>query len=147
MSARRIIRSLTLLAAIAIIAAPSAPARAQRSGPPGPIELETNPFGTTLASPPLFGVIFTCHVVNIGPADIVVAVKVFDHAGTQITYIGSGPEDCAAAQPLQPGHACRMFGVPVPDFALAYCKITVSGSKEAVRASFANDNGQAVDAR
>ena len=146
-------RSVTLLAALAAVVALSAPALAQRTEPPGPIELN---LGTTLATPPLFGGSFSCQVVNIGPTAVLVAVKIRDNLGTNLSIFGDGsdPVLCTAVQQLQPAHACEIVGVPLGECSfplsgpcgLAYCKITVVGNKDAVRGSLSDDNGRAVEA-
>src|SRR4029434_2661002 len=145
-------RNTTLIAGFALVPLLSTPTFAQRSGPPGPIELN---LGTTLATPPLSGFFFigqvgnvcpttvrvrtalappplsrfcfSCQVVNVGPTTVLVAVKIFDSTGTQISVSGDGsdPAVCTAAQQLQPHHACR---VPANDFTFrfsSYCTITV----------------------
>jgi hypothetical protein len=139
-------RKTTLVAGFALVALLSTPTFAQRSGPPGPIELN---LGTTLATPPLSGFFFICQVVNVGPTTVLVAVKIFDSTGTQISVSGDGsdPAVCTATQQLQPHHACR---VPANDFTFRFsscCTITVVGGADAVRGSLSDDNGNAVEAR
>jgi hypothetical protein len=139
-------RKTTLVAGFALVALLSTPAFAQRSGPPGPVELN---LGTTLATPPLSGFFFICQVVNVGSTAVLVGVKIFDNSGTQISISGDGsdPAACTAVQQLQPRHACR---VGSNDFVFrfsSYCEITVVGNAEAVRGSLADDNGNAIAAR
>jgi hypothetical protein len=135
--------SVALLTAIAAIVVLSAPALAQRTGPPGPIELN---LGTTLATPPLFGSFLTCQVVNVGATDILVSVRIFDNTGAQISTFGNGsnPFECTAFQQLEPGRACS---VGSSDFALVYCKITAVGNKDALRGALTDGNQNAVEAR
>ena len=79
--------SVTLLTALVAIVVLSAPALAQRTGPPGPVELN---LGTTLATPPLFGSFLTCRVANVGSTAILVSVRIFDNTGVQVSSFGDG---------------------------------------------------------
>ena len=133
--------SVMLLAVCAVVCGLSAPVLAQRSSGPPDINL-----GTTLVTPPLpigpggfrFDIPFpagACQVVNAGPTAVLVGVRIFDLAGTEIGHHGDGtdPFFCKATQLLQPGTGCSVQ--TGTDFTFAYCKITVVGPKEFVRGS------------
>jgi len=139
----------TILAAVVLVVVLSAPALAQRTEPPGPIELH---LGTTLTTPPLpigpGGHLLefefpagSCQVVNVSATALLVSVRIFDITGTEIGLHGDGsdPSRCTAAQLLQPHTGCT---VPTGmDDSVAYCKITVVGAKESVRGSLTDLRG------
>ena len=66
------------------------------------------------------------------PTTVLVGVKIFDSARTQISVSGDGsdPAVCTAVQQLQPHHACL---VPANDFGFRvsnHCEVTVVGDAQ-----------------
>jgi hypothetical protein len=136
--------ALAVFAGVPMILAAAAPAHAQRTEPP-PIEIH---LGVSLFTPPLpigpggafLGGEFkfpagSCQVVNVSATALLVSVRIFDIAGTEIGQPGDGsdPLTCTVPQLLQPRTGCAV--VTGHDFSVAYCKITVVGAKESVRGS------------
>jgi len=81
--------------------------------------------GTTLHTAPLFADFFRCLVVNVGNDPILVRAKIYDDDGAEVTEFSS----CEEA--TNPRAKCESTAKVSGEM---HCSITVTGSKENVRA-------------